>query len=179
MCPLGDKSANRSKNSAAGPQVLGERRHVRRQAREHEAAVAVDPRRRHEAHGRVIEGLALAVAHRHRRQPARHVERPAVVRADQLPAGAVRVVVRQQHAAVAAGVDEHVQQAGGIARQQHRLGAERGRLVAAGLRDFTLVTDVYPGSGEDLLHLDVEHARLDKRPAAHAVCLDQVGRSAA
>src|SRR5262249_60934298 len=63
------------------------------------------------------------------------------------------VVAANLHAAVAAGIEEHVDPIGTIATKDHRLLAHRRHEVIARLGDLALVPDMQPGARKDALLL--------------------------
>ena len=154
---------------------LQQRRAVGRQAGEHEAAIAVDPRRALQ----VAVGVALvharalvALGQRDRADLAVEVVAPRVVAADERVAGVALQVAHQLHAAVRAAVVQHVNAAVGVAHHHHRLAADVHRDVVAGVRDLRLVAAVDPHTLEDALHLAVEDLLVGVHALVHAVRLD-------
>src|SRR5205085_11983651 len=81
---------------------------------------------------------------------------PAVIRAGE-DCGTALVVAAYLHAAMAAGVEEHMDGAGTVAAEDHRFLAHAGDEEIAWLRDLALVADEEPGAGEDpLLFLPID-----------------------
>ena len=127
------------------------------QAREDDAAVVADPRRRHEVQ-LVLVDLAGVVAPRHGDGGERPVEAefPAVVRAGEAPRVAL-FGCTNGGTAVHAAVDQHVYLAGQVTTDDDRHQADERRLVIARIRNLAFVRHVHPGAVEDALHLVVEH----------------------
>ncbi len=173
----GSAVAHVVERDARGAEELGERRTVFREAREHEAAIALDARRfLHAAVGIVGAEAGAGVARFHHRdlaQPAVVVEGPGVVGAAEELA-AVAVAVAHHHvAAMRAAVIEHVDAAVRAAHHQHRLAADLHLGVVAGLRHLRLVAAIDPDALVDALHLELEDIRVGVDLAAHAVGLDE------
>ena len=62
-------------------------------------------------------------------------------------------------AAMGAAVEQHLHAAVAVAAHDHRLAAELGGDVVAGLRHLAGMPDEQPGAAEDALHLELEHIR--------------------
>ena len=135
--PSGERSHMSSKAILASPRNSVERRAVGGEAREDEAAVAVDARGAlHAAVGVVARHARALVAlgERDRAHAAVEVEAPGVVRADEGAAGVALEVADELHAAVRAAVVEHLHAPSALAHHDHRLAADRHRVVVAGVR---------------------------------------------
>ncbi len=116
---------------------LGERRSFVDEAREDEAAVAVDAGGALHAAVGVVAGhprALVALGERDRAHAAVEVEAPGVVRADEGAAGVALEVADDLHAAVRAAVVEHLHAHVGLADHDHRLAPDRHRVVVAGVR---------------------------------------------
>ncbi|MNQ89014.1 hypothetical protein D3C85_1043070 [compost metagenome] len=89
------------------------------------------------------------------------VERPAVEWAGigRFVAG---LVSAQHRTAVTAGVDEGIQLAVLVARNEDRLAAHGGGVEIVFVRNLALVGEVQPVAFEDVLHLEIEQARVGK-----------------
>ena len=138
---------------------LVERRPLVDQAREHEAAVAADAGGALHAAVGVVLGHArafVALGERDRAHAAVEMEAPGVVRADEGAAGVALEVADDLHAAVRAAVVEHLHAHVGLADHDHRLAADRHRVVVARFRHLRLVAAVDPDALPDALHLAVE-----------------------
>jgi hypothetical protein len=88
-------------------------------------------------------------------------EAPAVVRAGER-LGVAMVVLRHLHAAVAAGVEEHMDGALAVAHQDDRLGAHARDEVVPGVRNLALVAHKQPGPGKDAFTLFLKHLPVGK-----------------
>ena len=155
-------------------EMLVEARPLRRQAREHEAAIDADAGEAAHAERRIgeIEILAVAARHRHRVEVAVGLERPAVIAAAEELRVAL-LLVADDGAAVAAAVVDDVDLAVGVPRQHNRMLADAGGDEVAGLRHQAFVADIDPGPAEDLVHLQVEHFGIEIERAVNPVAMDQ------
>ena len=147
---------------AARPEVgelrvgLGERRRVHVRVHEDEPSERLHGDRHERELGRVEARLALGA--RRLAQAAVELVCPTVVLA--LERLAVPVLGRDREGTVAADVDESVQLAFQVSRQQHRDVRHPAHVVVAGVRDSRLVRDELPASREHVLELDVEDGRV-------------------
>ena len=90
---------------------------------------------------------------------------PAVIGAGQYR-GVALVIAAHLHAAMPAGIQEHMDLAGTVAAQDHRLLAHRRDEEVAGVRDLALVPDKEPSAGEDPFQLFLVDLVVDKDLAA-------------
>ena len=156
---------------------LGQRWAGRRQAGEHEAAVAVHPRRGLHREFRVVAGHARALVtlgQRNALHLAVEVKAPGVVGADEGAAGIALEVAAQLHAAVRAAVVQHPHLHVLAAHHDHRLAADGHGRVVAGLFHLRLVAAIDPDLLEDVLDLALENVRVGIDQAVHAVGLDEL-----
>ena len=153
------------------PEELGQRRHVGVQAAEQEAAIALEARHLLQVVAAVlVEGVRVAGAAGvlHLEQLAGVVEGPAVEGAGE--AGLVALLVAAQRgAAVRAGVDDGVEFARLVARDDDRLAADLRGEVVVRVGDLALVGQVDPVALEDVLHLQVEQGLVGEGAAVQAV----------
>ena len=88
-------------------------------------------------------------------------------------AGQRRAVVRfasaEHRAPVRAGVDQAVQLAAAVAGDHHRLAADVGGEVVAGVGNLCLVGEVDPVALEDVLHLQLEDVLVGEDAAVGAI----------
>jgi hypothetical protein len=158
---------------------LGERRALGRQAREHEAPVAVDPCRGLHAAVGVVGREPRAVVALHQRDRAHapvEVEGPRVVRADERLPGVALLVAAELDAAVRAAVVEHADRAVLVAHHHHRLAADLQGPVVADVRHLRRVAAVDPGLLPDVRHLELEEGGVGVDAAVDAVGFDERGR---
>ncbi|MNZ82499.1 hypothetical protein D3C78_1011970 [compost metagenome] len=152
-------------------QVLDQRRHVRVQAAEQETAIGLETRDLGQVMGALaVEAFRIAGLGRvlHLQQLAGVVEGPAVERAG--IGGTVAALVPAEHGAlVAAGVDEGVEHAVLVARDEDRLTAHHGGQEVVLLGDLAFVGEIQPVAFEDVLHLQVEQAGVGEHLALAAV----------
>ncbi len=155
-------------------QVLVQRRPLGRQACEHESAVDADARQAAHAEGGIgqVEILAVTARHRHRVEVAVGLECPAVIAAAEQLRVALGVVANDG-AAMSAAVVDHVDLAVAVPRQHDRMLADPRGDEVAGLRHLAFVADIDPASTEDLVHLQVEHFRVEVERTVHPVAVDQ------
>ena len=131
---------------------------------EDEAAIVL-----HVAHGRdaldrmalLKTGVLVAFAQRDGEQRAVGLERPGVVGAAEELAGIAAGVDGDARALVRTAVIEDVHHPVGVAHHQHRLLADRGAVVVAGIGHLAVMADIDPGVGEQVLHLQVEDLLVD------------------
>ena len=131
---------------------------------EHEAAVIL-----HMPHaGNALIGLALlktgmlvALAQWDREQRTIGLERPGVIGATEELAGVAAGVDGDARALVRAAIVEDVDLAVGVANHEHRLLADGGAEIVARVRHLAIVSDIDPGVGEQVLHLQVEDFLVD------------------
>jgi hypothetical protein len=141
--------------------VLLQRQHVRIQAAEDEAAVALHAGNTGQAVVLLVEAVRVAGAlllEDHHRVTA-GVEHPAVEGATEIGAVAAHLA-HQRGAAVAAGVDEGIDLAFRAAHQDDRLAAHEQAHVVVGIRNLALVGEVNPVAFPDALHLELEDFRV-------------------
>jgi hypothetical protein len=80
---------------------------------------------------------------------------------------------RDARALVRAAVVQHVHLAVGVPHQQHRLRADRGAKVVAGIRNLTIMADIDPAIREHVLHFELEHLFADVDVAVNLLVADQ------
>ena len=68
---------------------------------------------------------------------------------------------------------KHVHLAVGMAHQQHRLRADRGAEIIAGIGDLAVVADIDPAVREHVLHFELEHLFADIDVAVNFLLADQ------
>ncbi len=149
---------------------IGERRADRGEAREHEAAIGRDARHAHQVVRPLPHQRArIALGQRHLGERSVGLVRPAVIAADEPPG--IAAIVRAHHrAAMTAAVEQNVDLAIGMARDDHALAPHPRGDVVARVGNLAFVRDVKPGAAEDLRHLALENARIDiDRPMHLAV----------
>lgn len=141
-------------------QVLGQRPDIGVEAAEQEATVGLEARHP----GQVVRALAveaLRVAGLGRvldlEQLAGVVEGPAVERTG-IAAAIAALVPAEHRATVAAGVDEGVELAVAVARDDDRLAADLGGQVVVDSGNLAFVGEIDPVALEDVLHLQFEQA---------------------
>ena len=164
-----------SSNAILGwPEPLRERRAVLGQAREHEAAVGLDPRRA--LHVLVVAFeccVFIAARQRHRLVRAVVVEAPGVIRAGERVAGVAVACAADLRAAVGAAVVEDVDRPILAPHHDHRLPADLEGPEVARLLHLRLVAGVDPAALEDPLDLQVEDVLVGVAEPVHPVGLDQ------
>ena len=117
----------------------------------------------------IQRALVQRAVQRHALQPAIGGVAPGMVRADE-QRGVALFVAAYLHAAMPAGVQEHVHRAGPVAAQDHQLLAHAGDEEVAGIGDLALVPDEQPGAGEQFLQfLAVKFRRHEDLAADRAV----------
>ena len=110
----------------------------------------------------VQRALIQRAIQRHALQPAVGGVAPRMIRADEQRRIAL-LVAAHLHAAMPAGVQEHVHRAGLVAAQDHRLLAHARDEEVARLRDLAFVPDEQPGAGEQLLQFLAIQSRARRR----------------
>ena len=147
-------------------EIFGKGRRRRVPGGPHRALVAAQLRHLDEAPLRPVELRMVGLAEiRHADQPAVGAVAPAVIGAGE--DGRVALVVAAHlHAAMAAGIEEHMDLAGPVAAQDHRFLAHARDEVVAGVRDLALVADKQPSAGEDALQLLAVDLLVDEDLAA-------------
>ncbi len=152
-------------------QEILERRHIRVQAAEQEAAIVFKARHLFQiVRGFLVEAVGIAGAFRvlDLEQLAAVVEGPAVERAG--VGGLVAALVAAQHgAAMGAGVDQRVELALAVARDHDRLAADVGGVVVVVVGDLAFVRQVDPVALEDVLHLEFKQGLVGKGAAVQPV----------
>jgi hypothetical protein len=156
-------------------QILGQRRPARRQAREHEAAIALDARRARQVPvGAPRVEVRVAVRLRHADQAAVEPIGPAVVGTHER----ARVAVGRRadlRAAMGAPVVQRRDRAVRLAHEQELGAPDAAAHEIAGARQTALVRDVDPQPAEDALELELEHRRVGIDATMNAPGLDQRG----
>ncbi|MNN31525.1 hypothetical protein D3C81_1452160 [compost metagenome] len=152
-------------------QVLDQRRYIGIQAAEQEAAIGLETGDLGQVvRAFAVEAFRIASLGRvlHLQQLAGVVEGPAVERAG--VGGAVAALVPAEHGAlVAAGVEEGVEHAVLVARDEDRLAAHHGGQEVVLLGDLAFVGEIQPVAFEDVLHLQIEQAGVGEHLAFAAV----------
>ncbi|MNY34341.1 hypothetical protein D3C86_1686750 [compost metagenome] len=113
---------------------------------------------------------------RHTAQAAVEGIAPAVIRADET-VGLALLVFTHRCATMAAAVEQHMHVFLAVAHHDHRLFADVGALVAAGLGDLAGMGDPDPGAVENLVQLLIEDLAVGVQRRVDAVMQDQVGRT--
>ncbi|MCY1510838.1 hypothetical protein D9M68_452270 [compost metagenome] len=131
----------------------------------------------HQGQFALVQAVGVAFRVRHAAQAAVQGVAPAVVGADEA-VGLALLVLADGGATVAATVEQHVHVLLAVTHDDHRLLADVGALVAAGLGNLAGVGDPDPGAVEDLFQLFVEEAGVGVEGGVHAVVQHQVGRRA-
>ena len=152
-------------------QELGQRLHVGVQAAEQEATVVLEARHLLQVvRAFLVEAVGVTGIFRilHLQQLAAVVEGPAVEGAG-VGALVALLVAAQRRAAVRAGVDEGIQLAIAVARNEHRLAAHGGGVVVVVVRNLALVRQKDPVALEDVFHLEFEQLLVGKGAAVQAV----------
>ena len=134
---------------------VGQRFNVVVEAGENHSGVAFNAQAHH-AELRFVQRIAVALWMRYPAQRAVEAIAPAVIRAGKtvrFPAA----MFADGGGAVAAAVEQHVDIAFAIAHDDHRLGTHHRGFIAAGVRDFALVGDPYPGTVKNVVDFEVEN----------------------
>ena len=124
----------------------------------------------------LVQAIGVAFRVRHTAQAAIQGIAPAVIRADKT-VGLTLLVFAHRCATMAAAVEQHMHFFLAVAHDDHRLLADIGALVAAGLRDLTPVSDPDPGAVENLVQLLIEDLAVGVQRRVNAVMQDQIGRT--
>ena len=126
---------------------------------EHEATVVVDMAHGHQPLGGLAlreRGVLVAGGQRQGGGAAVGAEAPGVVGAAEELAGVAAGFGGDAGTFVRAAIVQHMHRAVVVPRHQHRLRADRGGEVVAGVRHLGVVADIDPGVGEQALHLQRE-----------------------
>jgi hypothetical protein len=154
-----------------------QRRTFARQAREDEAAVAVDARHALHPAVRVVAchvRAFVALGQRDRAHAAVEVEAPRVVRAHEGAAGVSALVADDLHAAVRAPVEEHLHAAVVLSHHQERLAADGDGVVVARRLHLRFVAAIHPHTLEDAVHLEVEDRGVGVDALVHPIRFDEL-----
>jgi hypothetical protein len=152
--------------------VLLERRDVRLEACENQAAIGFDSRQLEQAF-RFFEVLGIAALLASMREP----DQLAVVLIDPAMIGAFELariamhLAAQNRAPMYAPVYQHGNIAVVVARHEHGLHADVARLVVPGVGQLGRMCHEYPGPLEDEVHLGLEHVRVGVSPRMHSECM--------
>jgi hypothetical protein len=152
-------------------QIFGKRLHIGIQAAEQKAAIVFEARDFLQImRALVIETLGITRFLRvfHLQQLAAVVEGPAVERAGERRLVAA-LVAAQHRAAMRARIDERVEFALTVARDDHGLAAHRRREVIVVRRNLAFVREIDPVALEDVLHLEFEQRFIREGAAMQAV----------
>ncbi len=155
-------------------EIVLEARSLRREAAEHEAAVARDARHREhrEFRARRVEMRGIAVQQRRGLEAAVEMVGPAVIATAEL-VGVPAVGGDHHGAAVGALIVQQTDRSVRIAHQQQRLVADTGGEKVPGVSDLALMPDIDPGRAEDLRELALEYIGIGVEAPVHATRLNK------
>ena len=154
-------------------EVIGERRCIRIQRAEDEAAIALDARHLRQVELVVLEIAGVTLGPWHAAELPGVEVGPAVIGALESRCRAARFAAHAG-AAVRAAIEERAQLAVRVAQHDHRPQAELGGQVVVVARDLAFVREVDPYRAEDVRHLQVEDHRIGIDRPMHAVLMDQM-----
>ena len=153
---------------------LAQRRAVRGQAGEDEAAIHFGPRHFGEAQAALRAALlGVALRRRHGEQGAVQPVGPAVIGADELGDGAPGGAAHGR-SAMGAAVEQHPHAAVALAHHEDRLPAHLRRHEIARARDLAVMAEQQPGPAENPFHLQVEDAWIGVGVPMHPAGLHQL-----
>jgi hypothetical protein len=116
----------------------------------------------------------VALGQRDRAHVAVEVKTPGVVGADESAAHVALQITDQLHAAMRTPVVQHLHAAIGLAHHDHRLAADRHRVVVTSRGHLRLVAAINPGALPDLFHLGIEDRLVGVNALVHAVGFDEL-----
>ncbi len=155
---------------------FGEARAGRTHVAEHEAAIRLDARHLCQAEARIlhIERRRHACAMRHVVECTVEPELPGVIRAYET--GAVALTdVADACAAMGAAIDQRVDPAVAVARDDHLLAAQPGQHEIAGCAQLAFMREKNPAVPEDAFHLQREDFWIGVDAPMHAIFVHQRG----
>jgi len=122
-------------------------------------------------------GVLVALAERDREQRAVGAEAPGVIGTAEEFSGIAAGFRGDACAFVRTAVVEDLHRVVAVTHHEHRLRADRGAEIIAGIGDLAVVADIDPGIGEQVLHLELEHFVVDIDVAVDFGVPDQAANS--